>query len=180
MSNQPSPELLTATGHALLRSIATGQGDHLLAAADAIAKLERMLPGASAECRLVAVLLSLTDDPTSQAETTVQSPAPTPAGHKARDKASQPAKASRKSKASVPRMDASGRLLSSKEISGIAVVSQAEARKALGVSCMQMLRLENQKLLSRIQEGGMRHVYYSTSEVQRLLDLIDRTPPPPL
>jgi LmbE family N-acetylglucosaminyl deacetylase len=77
-------------------------------------------------------------------------------------------------------MDASGKLLPSKEIDGIAVVSQAEARKALGVSCVQMLRLEGQKALTRIQEGGSRLVWYSTSEVQHLVDLIDATPPPPL
>jgi LmbE family N-acetylglucosaminyl deacetylase len=77
-------------------------------------------------------------------------------------------------------MDASGKLLPSKEIGGVAVVSQAEARKALGVSCVQMLRLEGQKVLTRVQEGGMRHVYYPVEQVQRLIDLIDRTPPPPL
>ncbi len=77
-------------------------------------------------------------------------------------------------------MDASGRLLPSREINGIAVVSQAEARKALGVSCVQMLRLEGQKALQRIQENGSRLVYYPVAEAQKLLDLIDRTPPPPL
>ena len=180
VSTQPTPALLNATGHSLLRSIVDGQSDHLLAAADAIGRLERMLPNASAECRLTAVLLSLSDDPMPQAETAVQSPAPTPARRKARDKASQPAKASRKSKASVPRMDASGRLQPSKEIGGVAVISQAEARKALGVSCVQMLRLEGQKVLTRVQENGSRLVYYAITEVQRLIDLIDRTPPPPL
>ena len=77
-------------------------------------------------------------------------------------------------------MDASGRLQPSKEIGGVAVVSQAEARKALGVSCVQMLRLEGQKVLTRVQENGSRLVYYAITEVQRLIDLIDRTPPPPL
>ncbi len=77
-------------------------------------------------------------------------------------------------------MDAGGRLLPSKEIGGVAVVSQAEARKALGVSCVQMLRLEGQKVLARVQESGMRHVYYPVEQVQRLIDLIDRTPTPPL
>ena len=172
---------MTATAHAILRSVATGQGDILRHAADAIGRLERMLPNASAEARLVATLMALTDDPTPQPVVTVQSPAPTPAREaKARDKASQPAKASRKSKASVPRMDASGRLQPSKEIGGVAVVSQAEARKALGVSCVQMLRLEGQKVLTRVQENGSRLVYYAITEVQRLIDLIDRTPPPPL
>jgi hypothetical protein len=77
-------------------------------------------------------------------------------------------------------MDASGRLLPSREINGIAVVSQAEARKALGVSCVQMLRLEGQRALTRIQEGGSRLVWYAIAEVQRLLDMIDATPPQPL
>ena len=71
-------------------------------------------------------------------------------------------------------MDIHGKLLSSREIGGVAVVSQAEARKALGMTCPQMIKLENQKLLSRIQESGSRLVHYSTSEVQKLLDLIDR------
>lgn len=71
-------------------------------------------------------------------------------------------------------MDASGRLQPSKEIGGVAVVSQAEARKALGMNCPQMIKLENQKLLSRIQESGSRLVYYAVAEVQKLIDLIDR------
>ena len=77
-------------------------------------------------------------------------------------------------------MDIHGKLISSKEINGIAVISQAEARKALGVSCVQMLKLENQKLLGRIQESGSRLVYYDVCQVQKLLDMIDATPPPPL
>jgi hypothetical protein len=32
-----------------------------------------------------------------------------------------------------------------------------------------MLKIENQKLLQRIQEGGSRLVFYSAAEVQRLL-----------
>ena len=104
-------------------------------------------------------------------------PSPAPARRQAKDK---PVKQTRKSKAATPRMDASGRLQPSKEISGVAVVSQAEARKALGVSCVQMLRLEAQKVLVRVQETGLRHVYYKVTEVQRLIDLIDRTPTPPL
>jgi hypothetical protein len=35
-----------------------------------------------------------------------------------------------------------------------------------------MLRLEGQKALTRIQEGGSRLVFYSVAEVQRLLDLV--------
>ncbi len=77
-------------------------------------------------------------------------------------------------------MDASGKLLSSREISGVAVISQAEARKALGMSCIQMLKLENQKLLTRIQESGSRLVFYDVCQVQHLLDMIDATPTPPL
>jgi hypothetical protein len=77
-------------------------------------------------------------------------------------------------------MDASGKLLPSRKINDTDVVSQAEARKALGVSCVQMLRLEAQKVLVRVRDGGMRHVYYPVAEVQRLIDLIDRTPPPTL
>ena len=71
-------------------------------------------------------------------------------------------------------MDASGRLLPSLEISGVAVIPQAEARKALVMNCPQMIKLENQKLLARIQEGGSRHVWYRVTEVQKLLNLIDR------
>ena len=175
----PTPELLTAVGHALLRSVAIGQGDILRSAAGAIERLERMLPDASAEARLVATLLAISSD--HPAQPVVASPAPTqspaPVRRQAKDK---PAKTSRKSKASNPRMDSSGKLLPSREINGIAVVSQAEARKALGVSCVQMLRLENQRLLKRIQEPSSRLVFYAVAEIQTLLDMIDRTQPPPL
>ncbi len=133
-----------------------------------------MLPDASAEARMVAVLLSLTDDPTPRA--VVTSPTPTPAPARRTSKADKQTK----SKAAVPTMDIHGKLLPSKETDGIAVVSQAEARKALGVSCVQMLRLEAQKVLVRVRDGGMRHVYYPVEQVQRLIDLIDRTPTPPL
>ena len=71
-------------------------------------------------------------------------------------------------------MDIHGKLISSKEIGGVAVISQAEARKALGVSCVQMLRLEAQKVLVRVQETGLRHVWYPTQQVQKLLNLLDR------
>jgi hypothetical protein len=37
-----------------------------------------------------------------------------------------------------------------------------------------MVRLENQKVLTRIQEPSSRLVHYSTAEVQQLLKLIDR------
>ena len=172
-SNQPSPELLNAVGHAILRSVAIGQGDILRHAADAIGRLERMLPNASSEARLIAVLMSLTDDPTPQPVVASPAPQPTSQSQPAR-RTSKPAKTSRKSKAAHPRMDASGKLLSSREIGGVAVISQAEARKALGMNCPQMIKLENQKLLSRIQESGSRLVYYTVAEVQKLLDLLDR------
>ena len=42
------------------------------------------------------------------------------------------------------------------------------------MNCPQMIKLENQKLLSRIQESGSRLVYYAVAEVQKLIDLIDR------
>ena len=174
-SNQPTPELLTAVGHALLRSVAIGQGDILRSAAGALERLADLLPNASTEARLTAVLLAISSEPTPQSVVTSPTPTPTPARRQAK-----PAKASRTSKAAVPRMDSSGRLQPSKEIGGVAVVSQAEARKALGVSCVQMLRLEGQKVLVRVQESGMRHVYYPVEQVQRLINLIDRTPPPPL
>jgi hypothetical protein len=177
MISQPTPELMTAVGHAILRSVAAGQGDSLQAAASALERLADLLPNASAECRLTAVLMSLCIEPTSPAPPTDQSvdavPPPARSGRQGQaSKASKAAKASRTSKAAVPTMDAGGRLLPSKEIGGVAVVSQAEARKALGVSCVQMLRLEGQKALQRIQEGGSRLVFYSVAQVQRLLDLL--------
>ena len=178
MSNQPTPALLNATGHSLLRSIVAGQSAALRSAADSLERLADLLPAASAECRLTAVLMSLTDDPTPQAETTVQSPAPTPVRRKS--KSGKTSRTTRQAKPAHPLMDIHGKLISSKEINGIAVISQAEARKALGVSCVQMLKLENQKLLGRIQESGSRLVFYDVCQVQKLLDLIDRTPPPPL
>jgi hypothetical protein len=179
MTAQPTPELLNATGHALLLAVATGHSGPLQAAVGALDRLVRLLPDASAESRLTAVLMSLSSEPSPQAETMVQSPTPTSQSQPARrtSKADRP---TRKSKAATPRMDSSGKLLPSREIDGIAVVSQAEARKALGVSCVQMLRLEAQKVLVRVRDGGMRHVYYPVEQVQRLLDLLDATPPPPL
>lgn len=174
-SNQPSPELLTATGHAILRAIIGGQTDQLVAAADAIGRLDKLLPNASSEARLVATLLAISSEPTPREETMVQSPTPTPARRQA--KPGKPAKTSRtkrQAKPATPRMDINGRLISSREIGGVAVISQAEARKALGMNCQQMIKLENQKLLTRIQESGSRLVFYSISEVQRLFDLIDR------
>jgi hypothetical protein len=168
---------LNRVGHTLLLTIAAGQGDSLQAAAGALDRLGRLLPDASPESRLTAVLLAISSEPTPREETMVQSPAPAPAPVRRQAK---PAKASRASKAATPRMDAGGKLLPSRKINDTDVVSQAEARKALGVSCVQMLRLEAQKVLVRVRDGGMRHVYYPVEQVQRLIDLIDRTPPPPL
>ena len=74
----------------------------------------------------------------------------------------------------MPIVDINGKILPSREVNGIAVISQAEARKALGMSCIQMLKLEDQKLLARIQESGSRLVYYDVCQVQKLIDLIDR------
>ncbi len=173
----PTPELLTIVGHALLRSVAIGQGDPLRHAAGALERLADLLPDASAEGRLVATLMAISSEPTPREETMVQSPTPTPTPSRRQAKASRP---TRKSKAATPRMDAGGKLLPSRKINDTDVVSQAEARKALGVSCVQMLRLEAQKVLVRVRDGGMRHVYYPVAEVQRLIDLIDRTPPPTL
>ena len=170
MISQPTPELLNRVGHALLLAVAAGHSAPLQAAAGALDRLGRLLPDASPEGRLVAVLMALTDDQTSQPVVTVQSP--TPARRQA--KPGKPVKKTRRSKAATPLMDASGRLLSSKGIGGVAVISQAEARKALGMNCPQMLKLENQKLLSRIQEPSSRLVYYDVRQVQKLLDLIDR------
>ena len=183
VSAQPSPELLTATGHALLRSIAAGQGGPLQAAAGALDRLGRLLPDASPESRLTAVLMSLSIEPTPPAPPTDQSaddvPPPARGGRQGRgskagktDKAVRPA---RKGKpASQPILDAAGRLQASKIIGGVGCVSQAIARKALGVSCVQMLKLEDQRLLERVQETGLRHVWYPVQQVQRLLNLIDR------
>ena len=175
ITSAPSPELLNHVGHALLRSIAIGQGDILRHAAGALERLADLLPDASPEGRMIAVLLAVTDDQTSQPVVTSPAPQsqsqPTPARRQA--KSGKQAKTSRKSKAAVPIMDINGRLISSKGINGIAVISQAEARKVLGMSCIQMLKLEDQKLLGRIQEEGLRHVWYPTQQVQKLLNLLD-------
>ena len=41
-------------------------------------------------------------------------------------------------------------------------MSQSESRQVL----------ENQKVLTRVQEMGLRHVWYPVEQVQRLLDLL--------
>ena len=172
ITTAPTPELLTAVGHAILRSVAIGQGDILRHAADAIGRLDKLLPNASAEARLVATLLAISSDPTPREETMVQSPTPTPVRRKSKSgKTSRP---TCQAKPAHPLMDASGRLLSSRKINDTAVISQAEARKVLVMNCPQMIKLENQKLLTRIQESGSRLVYYDVCQVQKLLDLIDR------
>ena len=51
-----------------------------------------------------------------------------------------------------------------------AASSQVEAPQVLKLTCSQMLKLEDQRLLQRIQESGLRHAWYSVSEGQRLLD----------
>ena len=180
MSNQqPSPEILNAVGHTLLRSIVAGQGDQLRHAADALVKLTRLLPGAGAEARLVATLLAISSEPTPREETIIQSPTPTPARRQAKPgKSVKTSRTKRQAKPARPLIDISGKLLSSREIGGVAVISQAEARKALGMSCVQMIKLENQKLLTRIQESGSRLVYYDVCQVQKLLDLIHRDADP--
>jgi len=189
MTAHPSPELLTAVGHAILRSVAAGQGDSLQAAAGALERLDKLLPDASAEGRMIAVLMSLSIEPPSQPAPTDQRvdavPPPARGGRQGQaskagktDKAVRPA---RKGKpAARPILDAAGRLQASRIIDGIGCVSQATARQVLGMNCPQMLRLEGQRALTRIQEGGSRLVWYATSEVQRLIDLIDAAPPPPL
>lgn len=171
---------MTAVGHALLRSIANGQGDQLRHAADALVKLTRLLPGAGAEARMIAVLLAVTDDATSQPVVAAPSPQshPSPTPTRRKSKSGKPAKTSRQAKPARPLIDISGKLISSREIGGVAVTSQAEARKALGMSCVQMIKLENQKLLTRIQESGSRLVYYDVCQVQKLLDLIHRDADP--
>jgi hypothetical protein len=172
LSNQPSPQLMTATGHAILRAIIGGQGDQLVAAADAIERLAALLPTASAEARLTAVLIMMASDHPSPPVTSP--PLPSPARPTRIARSNKSARPSRNTKPAHPLMDASGRLLPSLEISGVAVIPQAEARKALVMNCPQMIKLENQKLLARIQEGGSRHVWYRVTEVQKLLNLIDR------
>ena len=100
-------------------------------------------------------------------------PHPSPARPTRTARANKSAKRERRSRtASAPIVDINGKLLPSREISGVAVISQAEARKVLVMSYIQMLKLENQKLLSRIQEPSSRLVYYAVAEVQRLLDLV--------
>ena len=183
MSNQPTPALLNATGHALLRAIAAGHSAPLQAAAGALDRLGRLLPDASPESRLTAVLMSLSIEPTSPTVPTDQNvdavPPPARGGRQGRGskagRTDKTVRLTRKGKtAALPVMDASGRLQPSRRIGDVDVVSQSTARQALGVSCLQMLKLEDQRLLERVQEAGLRHVWYPVQQVQRLLNLIDR------
>ncbi len=183
VSAQPSPELLNRVGHNLLLAVAAGHSAPLQAAAGALDRLGRLLPDASPEGRMIAVLMSLSIEPTSPTVPTDQRvdavPPPARARRQGRagktDKADKTVRPSRKGKpASQPILDAGGRLQASKIIEGVGCVSQSTARQALGVSCLQMLKLEDQRLLERVQEAGLRHVWYPVQQVQRLLDLIDR------
>ena len=183
MISQPTPELLNRVGHNLLLAVAAGHSAPLQAAAGALDRLGRLLPDASPEGRMIAVLMSLSIEPTPPAPPTDQSaddvPPPARGGRQGRgskagktDKTVRPA---RKGKtASQPILDAAGRIQASKIIEGVGCVSQSTARQALGVSCLQMLKLEDQRLLERVQETGLRHVWYPVQQVQRLLNLIDR------
>jgi hypothetical protein len=155
--SQPSPALLNAAGHSLLRSIANGQSDHLLAAAAAITKLERMLPGASAECRLVAALLAVSagDPATPAAGADAATPAPTPTPTR------QP----------TPFMDDAGQPLVAFRHEGVPFVSQLVAGKWLGLSHRQLLRLEDRGQLVR-KRHGPRCVGYALAQVLELKRLI--------
>lgn len=170
MTQHPNPpaELVTRLGHALLQSIADGHRDKLLIAADALGKLDDVLPAAAVEVRMVVVLLALVDSATPKPSVAASAPI------KRRGKA---AAKPREAKPSRIVVDADGKVQPSREVGGIAVISQADARKALGISCQQMLKLEDQRLLERVQEAGMRHVWYQVGQVQRLLDLLDKTTP---
>lgn len=179
-TSAPTPELLNAVGHAILRSIVAGQGEMLRSAAGALERLDKLLPNASSEARMIAALMAISSDHSSSP--VVASPAPQsqsqPTPTRRRSKSAKPAKTSRQAKPAAPLMDINGKIHPSREIGGVAVVSQAEARKALGMTCVQMIKLENQKLLTRIQESGSRLVYYDVRQVQKLLDLIHRDADP--
>ena len=176
--------LAEAASKMLAVAIRRGDGAARQNVANGLAFLGHLAPTASAEMRLAAAIGALAGAVVPRGDTTptpepTQSPTPTPAP--AREaKAGKPVKQTRQAKPAHPLMDIHGKLISSKGINGIAVVSQAEARKVLGMNCPQMIKLENKKLLSRIQESGSRLVFYDVCQVQKLLDLIDATPPPPL
>ncbi len=170
---------MTATGHAILRALIGGQGDHLLAAAAAIERLAALLPTASAEARLTAVLLAVgvggPAAPVAGADATTPAPAPTPARQQA------------------PFMDEAGQPLVAFRHEGQPFVSQLVAGRWLGLSHRQLVRLEDQGQLDR-KRHGPRCVGYALHQVRELKSLIkagaameggtdaenDATPPPPL
>jgi hypothetical protein len=181
VSAQPSPDLLNRVGHTLLLAVAAGHSGPLQAAASALDRLGRVLPDASPESRLTAVLMSLSIEPTSQPAPTDQrvDAVPSPARGGRQGQASKAGRPARKGKPTAqPILDAAGRLQASRIIDDVGCVSQATARQVLGMNCPQMIKLENQKLLQRIQEGGSRLVFYSVVEVQRLLTLLTGGPEP--
>jgi hypothetical protein len=159
VSTQPTPALLNATGHALLRSIANGQSDHLLAAADAITRLAALLPDASAEGRLIAALLAVSVEdpaaPAAGADAATPTPTPTPAP------ARQP----------TPHMDDAGQPLVAFRHEGVPFVSQLVAGKWLGLSHRQLVRLEDRHQLDR-KRHGPRCVGYALHQVRELKRLI--------
>ena len=177
--------LAEAASKMLAVAIRRGDGAALQNVANGLAFLGHLAPTASAEMRLAAAIGALAGAVVPRGDTTptpepTQSPTPTPAPARRQAKAGKPVKQTRQAKPAHPRMDINGRLLSSRKINDTDVISQAEARKALGMNCPQMIKLENQKLLTRIQESGSRLVYYDVCQVQKLLDKLDATPPPPL
>ncbi len=153
----PSPELLNRVGHALLRSVAIGQGDILRSAAGALERLADLLPDASAEARLTAVLLAVSPGdpatPAAGADAATPTPAPTPAR--------QP----------TPHMDEAGQPLVAFRHEGVAFVSQLVAGKWLGLSHRQLVRLEDQGQLDR-KRHGPRCVGYALAQVLELKRLI--------
>ena len=162
--------LAEAASKMLAVAIRRGDGAALQNVANGLAFLGHLAPTASAEMRLAAAIGALAGAVVPRGDAT-PTPEPAPAPAPAREA---------KARDNQPAMDAAGQLLSSKGIDGIAVISQAQARKVLGMNCPQMIKLENQRLLTRIQESGSRLVYYPVAEAQKLLDLIDATPPQPL
>lgn len=116
-----------------------------------------MLPGAPAECRLVAVLLAVSvGDPAAPAAgADVATPAPTPAP------ARQP----------TPFMDEAGQPLVAFRHEGVPFVSQLVAGKWLGLSYRQLVRLEDRHQLER-KRHGPRCVGYALHQVRELKRLI--------
>ena len=98
VSAQPSPELLNRVGHSLLLAVAAGHSAPLQAAAGALDRLGRLLPDASPESRLTAVLMSLSIEPTSPTIPTDQSvdAVPPPARGGVKSGAARPARPARR------------------------------------------------------------------------------------